>query len=95
MVARSAPNLKPAKHLRLPKAPAAAKPDPVESARAAGLSYVNDNAPGIHRKKVGSGFAYVDARGRRVTDWATLARIKSLAIPPAWTDVWIDRKSVV
>jgi DNA topoisomerase I len=89
MVARAAPNLKRAWHLRLPKATSAAKRDPVESARAAGLSYANDDAPGITRKKSGSGFVYIDARRRRVTDWETLARLKSLAIPPAWTDVWI------
>jgi DNA topoisomerase-1 len=53
------------------------------------LTYVSDDTPGIRRRKAGSGFTYVDQRGRRVTDARTLARVKSLAIPPAWTDVWI------
>ena len=63
--------------------------DPVESAKAAGLRYVSDAKPGIHRVKKGDGFSYVDADGKTVHDEATLARIKSLVIPPAWTDVWI------
>ncbi len=45
--------------------------------------------PGIHRKVQGRGFRYVDDAGRAVTDDATLERIASLVIPPAWTDVWI------
>lgn len=63
--------------------------DPVESARAAGLRYVSDAQPGIHRKKHGKGFHYIDADGRAVRDQETLQRIKSIVIPPAWTDVWI------
>lgn len=63
--------------------------DPIDAARAATLRYVNADAPGIKRKKTGSGFSYVDADGRVVRDKATLARIRSLVIPPAWTDVWI------
>jgi DNA topoisomerase-1 len=63
--------------------------DPVRSARAAGLRYVTDASPGIRRVRAGRGFSYLDARGRRVTDGPTLARIRSLAIPPAWTSVWI------
>jgi len=63
--------------------------DPVESAKAAGLRYVSDTAPGIRRKRAGKGFYYVDAEGKRVRDTETLARIKSLVIPPAWTGVWI------
>src|SRR5689334_9220122 len=63
--------------------------DPVESARAAGLVHVNDDQPGITRHKRGAGFVYRDARGRLVKDKRTLGRIKSLAIPPAWTHVWI------
>ncbi len=63
--------------------------DPVESARAAGLRYVSDQRPGIRRRRAGKGFTYVDAKGERVADEKTLARIKSLAIPPAWSDVWI------
>lgn len=65
------------------------RPDGVDSARAAGLRYVSDTAPGIRRRKAGRGFFYTDARGERITDQATLQRIRSLVIPPAWTDVWI------
>jgi DNA topoisomerase-1 len=65
------------------------QPDPVESAKAAGLRYVSDDSPGISRRKAGKAFAYVDPTGKAVKDEETLGRIKSLAIPPAWTDVWI------
>lgn len=54
-----------------------------------GLLYVNDDDPGLRRVKNGDGFDYRDPDGRRVTDADTLARIQALAIPPAWTDVWI------
>ena len=47
------------------------------------------SAPGIRRRKAGKGFTYVDQNGNKVTDEATLERIKALVIPPAWTDVWI------
>ena len=63
--------------------------DPVESAKAAGLRYVSDAQPGIHRRRQGTGFRYVDADGKPVRDKETLGRIKSLVIPPAWQDVWI------
>jgi DNA topoisomerase IB len=56
--------------------------DPVESAKAAGLRYVTDTKPGIHQKRSGKGFRYVDADGKPVRDKETLARIKSLVIPP-------------
>jgi DNA topoisomerase I len=72
--------------------PAFAAPDtdPPAAARAAGLRYVHDDRPGIRREPAPDGaFRYVDAKGEPVEDEATLARIKSLAIPPAWTDVWI------
>src|SRR5690606_847057 len=55
----------------------------------AGLRHVSDTAPGIRRRRRGRGFGYVDADGRRVTDTAVLQRIRALAVPPAWTDVWI------
>jgi DNA topoisomerase-1 len=64
--------------------------DPVESARAAGLRYVSDTQPGITRKRAGKGFTYSGPDGEKVQDKETLARIKALAIPPAWTDVWIS-----
>src|SRR3989440_12911739 len=63
--------------------------DPVESARAAGLRYVADLTPGIRRQRVGKGFDYTASDGRPIRDAGTLGRIKRLAIPPAWTDVWI------
>ena len=53
------------------------------------LRRVRIDAPGIARKRRGRGFAYVDAKGRVVRDAETLERIRALAIPPAWTDVWI------
>jgi len=56
---------------------------------AAGLTYVSDLDPGIRRKTAGVGFNYRDAGGQAVIDEATLDRIRKLAIPPAWTDVWI------
>src|SRR5438552_18955881 len=68
---------------------AAPEDDPAESAKAAGLRYVSADAPGIRRVKSGSGFKYVGPRGKPVRDDETLGRIKSLVIPPAWTDVWI------
>jgi len=63
--------------------------DPPAAARAAGLRYVHDDRPGIRREPAGDGFRYLDAKGEPVEDEAALKRIKSLAIPPAWTDVWI------
>lgn len=63
--------------------------DPVNSATDAGLRYVSTGAPGIARRRAGSGFTYLGPDGRRLTDRAKLAWIRSLAIPPAWTDVWI------
>jgi len=62
--------------------------DPVESARQAGLRYVSETGPGIRRRRAGRGFVYIQG-GRRVGDVDTRARIRALAIPPAWTDVWI------
>jgi DNA topoisomerase-1 len=62
--------------------------DPAASAKAAGLRYVSDAAPGIRRENTKSGFRYfVD--GSELTDEDTLRRISSIVIPPAWTDVWI------
>ena len=63
--------------------------DPEESAKAAGLRYVSDDMPGIRRRKRGKGFTFLDAKGSTVSDARTLERIRKLAIPPAWTDVWI------
>jgi DNA topoisomerase-1 len=63
--------------------------EPKEAARAAGLRYVTDTGPGITRHAVGDGFAYRGPDGKLLQDEETLARIRSLAIPPAYTDVWI------
>ncbi|MEO7578939.1 MAG: DNA topoisomerase IB [Massilia sp.] len=63
--------------------------DPPAAAKAAGLRYVNDGMAGIHRHPGTDGFSYLDGHGEPMTDEATLARIKALAIPPAWTEVWI------
>lgn len=63
--------------------------DPQQAAKDAHLRYVHDDGPGIRRKRAGKGFTYVDDRGAVVTDADTLARIRALVIPPAWTDVWI------
>jgi DNA topoisomerase-1 len=54
------------------------------------IRYATDDRPGITRTTGGAGFSYAFG-GRRVTDGATLARIRTLAIPPAWTNVWIAR----
>jgi DNA topoisomerase-1 len=58
-------------------------------AKAAGLRYVTDTKPGIRRKRAGRSFTYLGPDGQRVRDLQDLQRIRSLAIPPAWTDVWI------
>jgi DNA topoisomerase-1 len=62
--------------------------EPEDAAQRVGLHYVSDQQSGITRSRHGRGFSY-HTGGKRVRDAATLARIKSLAIPPAWTDVWI------
>ena len=64
--------------------------DEVKSARLAGLRYSIPGSKGIRRKRSGSGFAYLAADGKPVTSEETLARIKSLVLPPAWTSVWIS-----
>jgi DNA topoisomerase-1 len=69
--------------------PPAALPDPVASARAAGLRYVYDTQPGITRHRRGEAFRYTGPDAKPIRDKATLARIRSIVIPPAWTDVWI------
>jgi len=64
-------------------------PDLAGVAKAAGLRYVRDTGPGIRRVKARGGFRYVTSTGAPVRDPGDLARIKVLAIPPAWSDVWI------
>ncbi len=53
------------------------------------LVHSSDTMPGLRRRRAGSGFVYVDPQGRPVRDAATLARVRALAIPPAYRDVWI------
>jgi DNA topoisomerase-1 len=60
-----------------------------DAARDAGLRWATDARPGISRRRSGRGFTYRAPDGSPVRDAATLARIRALAIPPAWTDVWI------
>jgi DNA topoisomerase-1 len=76
---------RPSIHHRKPSLPA----DPVASAREAGLRYSSDESPGIERVRAGSTVRYRDQDGRPVRDAQTLARIKALVIPPAWSNVWI------
>ncbi|MGG5889859.1 DNA topoisomerase IB [Falsiroseomonas sp. HC035] len=63
--------------------------DAREAASDAGLRYVSDDQPGISRRRVGKGFSYRLPKGGAVRDSAALKRIRALAIPPAWTEVWI------
>jgi DNA topoisomerase-1 len=60
-----------------------------ESARSAGMRYVTDAMPGFRRVHTKSGFRYLNVKGKPLRNRAELQRIKSLAIPPAWTNVWI------
>src|SRR6266478_533975 len=63
--------------------------DSVEAAEEAGLQYVSDDRPGYTRRAKNGEFEYFDTQGKRIRDEQRLLRIKRLAIPPAWTDVWI------
>jgi len=65
------------------------KPNPAQVARSAGLRYVSDNKPGIRRELHNAQFIYYKPNGSRVEDEQELGRIKSLAIPPVYTNVWI------
>jgi DNA topoisomerase-1 len=60
-----------------------------EAAREAGLRFSTDDRPGIARRRSGRGWSYRDPDGATIRDRETLARLRSLAVPPAWTDVWI------
>lgn len=62
---------------------------PERAARSAGLLYVNDALPGITRTGPAGHFSYRSTSGKIVRDRSTLARIRSMAIPPAWKKVWI------
>ena len=63
--------------------------DPLASARFAGLRYMTGEGPGIVRRRAGKGFTYWGVDSKPVRDKATLQRIRALAIPPAWENVWI------
>ncbi len=67
--------------------------DPIQVAKAARLVYLSDTAPGISRQKNGDQFTYVDRQGNELDDPETLARIRSMALPPAWERVWISPKA--
>ncbi len=67
--------------------------DPQEAAEIVGLVYVHDDEPGITRRAAGEGFTYHRSNGKEISDEKTLERIRSLAIPPAYTDVWICSKA--
>jgi DNA topoisomerase I len=66
--------------------------DPKDAAESAGLLYVTDERPGIERRRAGDDFSYFKPNGEPLRDEATLERIRKLAIPPAWTGVWICPK---
>ena len=63
--------------------------DSIESAKAAGLRYVSDDIPGITRKKAGKHFSFFDPSGKKISDKKEVERIRALAVPPAYTNVWI------
>ncbi len=65
-------------------------PDEVKSAELAGLRYAIPKGSGIRRRRAGSGFSYLGADGKPVTEEAVLKRIRSLVLPPAWSSVWIS-----
>jgi DNA topoisomerase-1 len=73
--------------------PMASALDPVSAAKQAGLRYVADRAAGISRHRAGKSFFYRDRDGAKIGDPATLARIRKLAIPPAWKNVWICKSA--
>ncbi|MBW3612931.1 MAG: DNA topoisomerase IB [Chloroflexi bacterium] len=64
--------------------------DPELSAEEAGLRYVTDQGPGVRRRRSGKGWSYLGPDGKRIIDHDRIAWFNGLAIPPAWTDVWIS-----
>jgi DNA topoisomerase-1 len=64
-----------------------------DAAKAAGLVYVSDDAPGITRKKSGTGWRFVDAKGATIKEYWERKRIEKIGVPPAYTDVWICPKA--
>lgn len=65
----------------------------MQAAGSADLVYVSDAEPGYRRRGAGRGFCYLDQRGRRIADREIIDHIRALAIPPAWSDVWICSKA--
>ncbi len=65
-------------------------PESVATAREAGLLWVSDERQGISRRRAGDGFTFHDPSGARIEDEESISRISSLAIPPAWVEVWIS-----
>jgi DNA topoisomerase I len=84
---RRLPGIKDRRREALP--PIEAALDPIEAANDAELRYVSDTMPGITRHNARNGFDYRLPDGALVRDLATLKRIRSLVIPPAWSEVWI------
>lgn len=73
----------------MPQVTSEPKDEHVAAAEAAGLRYVTDAEPGIARRRSGTGFTYTAPDGRRIAGATERRRLAALAIPPAWTDVWI------
>lgn len=67
--------------------------DARDAAEAAGLRYVSDDEAGFTRRRAGRGFAYYDTSGKIIRDRPTLKRVRALAVPPAYRDVWICRNA--
>lgn len=65
-------------------------PQLIRAARSARLRYISDQTRGIRRERVGKSFSYFDPKGRKLRDPGVLQRIRSIAIPPAWREVWIS-----
>ena len=72
-----------------PKVNGAISDELVAAAKEAGLRYVTDERTGYRRRAKGKHFEYLDTEGKPIRDEQRVLRIKRLAIPPAWTDVWI------
>src|SRR5688572_19143318 len=64
--------------------------EPRGAALAAGLAYIEEGGAGIRRQRAGKGWRYIGVDGRTIRDTAVTSRIRALAIPPAWHDVWIS-----
>jgi DNA topoisomerase-1 len=77
-----------------PSTPAPRATDPESLAEEAGLRYVSDDRPGVTRRRAGRGWTFIGPDGDRISDEKRIAWFRRLAIPPAWTEVWIcpDRR---